>query len=81
MRTKAYLHLISLWRSFRDAILRRHNSRRHNDASAEASPFLIYAAVVLAVLLAILQIETYRSELESLGFLGHFSIEAHFLSP
>ena len=66
IRPKTYLHFISLWRSLRNAI-----PPRHNDVPAAASPSLIYAVVVLAFLLAILEVDAHRSELESLGLLGH----------
>lgn len=77
IRPKTYLHLISLWRSIRDAI-----PPHHDDVPAEASPSLIYAAVVLAFLLAILEIDAHRGEFESLGLLGHdYPIPAAFLGP
>jgi hypothetical protein len=77
IRPKTYLHLISLWRSLRDAI-----SPHHDGVPAEASPSLIYAAVVLALLLAILEVDAHRGELESLGFLGNdYLIQAAFLGP
>lgn len=77
IRPKAYLHIISLWRSFRDS-LRPHNP----GVRVEASPFLIYAAVVLMLLLAVLEVDAHRGELESLGLLGHdYPIPAAFLSP
>ena len=77
IRPKTYLHLMSLWRSIRDAIP-PHN----DDVPTEASPSLIYAAVVLAFFLAILEIDAHRGELESLGLLGHdYSIPPAFLGP
>jgi hypothetical protein len=77
IRPKTYLHLISLWRSIRDAIP-PHN----DDVPAEASPSLVYAAVVLAVFLAILEIDAHRGELESLCLLGRdYPIPAAFLGP
>ena len=77
IRPKTYLHLISLWRSNRDAI-----PPHHDDVSAETSPSLIYAAIVLAFFLAILEIDAHRGELESLGLLGHdYPIPAAFLGP
>jgi hypothetical protein len=77
IRPKTYLHLILLWRSIRDAIP-PHN----DDVPAEASPSLIYAAVVLAFFLAILEIDAHRGALESLGLLGHdYPIPAAFLGP
>jgi hypothetical protein len=49
---------------------------------AEASPSLIYAVVVLVYLLAVLEIDAHRGELESLGLLGHdYPIPAAFLGP
>jgi hypothetical protein len=48
----------------------------------EASSSLIYTAVVLAFLLAILEVDAHRGELESLGLSGSdYSIQAVFLSP
>jgi len=76
MRPKAYLHFMSLWRSVRDAI-----PPHRGDVPAEASPFLIYIAVVLMFLLAILEVDAHRGELESLGLLGgDYSIPPIFLS-
>jgi hypothetical protein len=62
IRPKTYLHLISLWRSLRDTI-----SPHHDGVPAKASPSLMYIAVVLALLLAILEVDAHRGELESLG--------------
>jgi hypothetical protein len=77
IRTKAYLHFISLWRSLRDAI-----PLHHGDARREASPSLIYAAVVLTFLLIILEVDAHQGELQSLGLLPRdYPIEAAFLSP
>jgi hypothetical protein len=77
IRPKTYLHIISTWRSFRDSI-RAH----HRDVRVEASLSLIYAAVVLVFLLAVLEVDAHRSELESLNLLGHdYPIPAAFLGP
>jgi hypothetical protein len=77
IRPKAYLHLISLWRSLRGAIPPRHDHVR-----VEASPFLIYVAFVLAFLVAILEVDAHRYELQSLGLIGSdCPIQAAFLSP
>jgi hypothetical protein len=65
IRPKAYVHLIWLWRWLRDSI-----PPHHGDVPAEASPILIYAAVVLAFLLAILEVDAHRGELEALGLSG-----------
>jgi hypothetical protein len=62
IRSKAYLQFISLWRSLRGWM------RPIDDgAFAETSPILVYAAVVLALLLAILEIDRHRGELDSVG--------------
>jgi len=77
IRPKTYLHFISLWRSLRDAI-RPH----HDEVPVETSPSLIYTAVVLVFLLAILEVDAHRGELESLGLLGHdYPIPTAFLGP
>ena len=77
IRPKTYLHFISLWRSLRDAI-----PPHRDDVPAEASPSLIFTAVVLVLLLAILEVDAHRGELESLGLLGSdYPIPPAFLSP
>ena len=77
IRSKTYLHLMSAWRSLRDAI-----PPRHDDVPAETSASLIYIAVVLAFLLAVLEIDAHRGELESLGLLGgNYPIQAPLLGP
>ena len=77
IRPKTYLHFISLWRSFRASI-----SPHHGDVRAKASPSLIYTVVVLAFLLALLEVDAHRAELESLGLLGSdYSMQAALLSP
>ena len=77
IRPKTYLHFMSAWRSLRDAI-----PPHHEDAPAETSPSLIYTTVVLVFLLAALEVDAHRGELESLGLLGHdYSIPATFLGP
>lgn len=77
IRSKAYLHFMLLRRSLRDAI-----PPRHADVPEEASPLLIYIAVVLMFLFAILEVDAHRGALESLGLLAHdYSIPATFVSP
>jgi hypothetical protein len=77
IRPKTYLHLISLWRSLRDTI-----SPRRESVPAEAAPSLVYTAVVLALLLAILEVDAHRGQLESLGLLGSDrTIQTVFLGP
>jgi hypothetical protein len=63
-----------LWRSLRDAI-----SPHHDDVPAEASPLLIFIAAVLALLLAILEVDAHRAELNSLGLSGaDYPVQAAF---
>jgi hypothetical protein len=77
IRPKTYLHFISLWRSLRDAI-----PPHHDGVPARASPSLIYTAVVLAFLLAILEVDAHRGELVSLGLLGSdYPSQVPFLGP
>jgi len=77
MRPKAYLHLVTLWRSLRHAI-----PPHHRNVPAEASPSLVYAAIVLAFLLAILEVDTHRVELEALGLLASdYPVPTAFSSP
>jgi hypothetical protein len=77
IRPKTYLHFISLWRSLRDAI-----PPDHGDVPAETSRSLIYVVIVLTFLLAILEVDAHRGELESLGLLGHdYPIPLTFLGP
>ena len=77
MRPKTYLHFISWWRSLRETI-----SPHNGDVPANASPILIYAAVVLAFFLAILEIDAHRGKLESLALLGNdYPIPAAFSGP
>jgi hypothetical protein len=77
IRSKTYLHLLTAWRLLRDAIL-----PRHDDVPAETSPSLIYITVVLALLLAVLEIDAHRGGLESLGLLGgNNPIQAPLFGP
>lgn len=77
IRSKTYLHFLLLRRLLRDAI-----PPRHGDVPTEASPLLIYIAVVLVFLLAILEVDAHRGALESLGLLAQdYSIPAVFVSP
>ena len=77
IRPKAYLHFISLWRSLRNSIL-----PHDGDVPRETSPSLIFVAVVLTLLSAILEVDLHRGELESLGLLrSHDSPPAAFLGP
>lgn len=76
-RSKTYLQLVSLWRSFRDFIpLHSH------DSIATASPPLIYVAIVLTALVAILEMDAHRDGLASLGLASiDCPIDPAFMSP
>ncbi|MDA9426531.1 hypothetical protein XH97_31120 [Bradyrhizobium sp. CCBAU 53380] len=51
-------------------------------AAREASPFLFLVAIVLALLLAILEVDLNSAELRSLGLMGDaFSADPVFKSP
>lgn len=53
-----------------------------NLSPVEASPLLILTVVVLALLLAILEVDMYSADLQSLGLMGDaFSIDPAFKSP
>jgi hypothetical protein len=77
IRSKAYLQFISVWRSLRDLM-----PPTDGDAPAGTSLSLLYAAVVLALLLTILEIDTHRGELEPTGLAkNNCAVEAIFMSP
>ncbi|GLR83631.1 hypothetical protein GCM10007857_03410 [Bradyrhizobium iriomotense] len=65
IRPKAYLQVLSrlrrlhIWLSLRPIL-----------TNQEASPLLIFVVVVLALLLAILEIDQHGAALQSLGLLG-----------
>jgi hypothetical protein len=77
VRSKAYLRMISRLRALR-ALL----SPSEDPTAQEASPLLIYIAVVLALFLAMLEVDLHSAELRSLGLTGAlFPIDAVFVSP
>ena len=52
------------------------------DASAGTSPSLLYTAVVLALLLAILEIDLHRAGLESIGLASNpYPVRPVFMDP
>ncbi|OAF19460.1 hypothetical protein [Bradyrhizobium neotropicale] len=74
---KTYLQLISrLWHF-------RVFPPRHRDSPArDASPLLIYIVAVLALLLAVLEVDLHRELLQSFGLLGDpAGINPIFMSP
>ncbi|WP_229165232.1 hypothetical protein [Bradyrhizobium altum] len=53
-----------------------------NLSAGEASPLLILTVIVLALLLAILEVDMYSADLHSLGLMGDaFSIDPAFKGP
>ena len=77
IRSKAYLQFISRRRSLRDLV-----PPHDDDGPAQTSPSLIYAAVVLALLLAILEIDRHHGELVSIGLgTDKYTIEPVFMGP
>jgi hypothetical protein len=76
IRSKAYLQVVARLRALRVRL------QQSDDATAqEVSPLLIYLAAVLALLLAILEIDLHSAELQSLGLLGNPQINPIFMSP
>jgi hypothetical protein len=65
IRPKTYLHLLSRLRGFRVLL-----SRDPAPTNQEASPLLIFIAIVLALLLAILEVDLHSTELRAPGLLG-----------
>jgi len=65
VRRNLHSKLLSLGRALRDLA-----SSNDNEAPAETSPLLIYSAVVLSLLLAMLEIDLHGTELQSLGLLS-----------
>lgn len=73
MRSKAYLLMISRLRNIR-ALL--------SSADDPATPLLIFVAVVLALLLAMLEVDQHNAELQALGLLGDpTGIKPDFMGP
>lgn len=65
IRPKAYLQVLLRLRRLHVWL-----SHHPNPTSQEASPLLIFVAVVLAVLLAILEVDQQSAALRTLGLLG-----------
>lgn len=73
MRSKAYLLMISRLRNIR-ALL--------SPADDPVTPLLIFIAVVLALLLAMLEVDQHNAELQALGLLGDpTGIKPDFMGP
>jgi hypothetical protein len=65
IRSKTYLQMISWLRALHDSL-----SPSKEPSSREVSPLLIFVAVVLAVVLAMLEADLHTAELQSLGLTG-----------
>jgi hypothetical protein len=77
IRPKAYLQFIWLLQLLRGLIPRHDNS-----APARTSPLLLFTAIVLAFLVAILEIDRHRAELESIGLVSNdYLVQPIFVSP
>jgi len=76
VRSKAFVRIVSRLREARAVVI------ANSAASPEASPLLIFIAVVLALLLAILVVDLHRAEFQALWLLGDaFLVDAIFKSP
>ncbi len=77
IRSKAYLRFVWLYRSIRGMV-----PPHHGNASVRTSPMLVYIAIVLAVLLAMLEIDRHRAELDSIGLVRNgYLIDPTFVGP
>ncbi len=77
IRSKAYVHMMSRLRAVRGLMAPNNGA-----AAQEASPVLIYIAVVLALLLAMLEIDLHSAQLYSMGLLGDGpGLSPIFMSP
>lgn len=77
IRSKTYLQVVSRLR-----VLRVLFSPGQDPAAREVSPLLTYIAVVLALLLAMLEVDSHSIELQSLGLTGGaFPADPLFKSP
>ena len=77
IRFKAYGHFLSICRSLRDLM-----SPHDQSVPTETSPSLVFATTVLALLLAILEIDIHRAELHLLGLMNDTdALDPIFMSP
>lgn len=75
-RSRPLLRMISWLRAVRVI------SVAQNPPTHEASPLLVLTVVVLTLLLAILEVDLYSAELQSLGLMGDaFSLDPAFKGP
>ena len=77
VRSKTYLQVVSRLRALRVLL-----SPGEDPAAREVSPLLSYIAVVLALLLAVLEVDRHSIELQSFGLTGGaFPVDPLFKSP
>ena len=77
VRSKAYLQIISRLRALRLLL-----SPHEDPAAQEASPLLIYIAIVLGCLWAMLEADLHSAELQALGLWGGpFPVNPVFVAP
>jgi hypothetical protein len=77
IRSRAYQHFILICRSVRDLV-----SPDDESIPALTSPWLAYAAAVLALLLAILEVDIHQADLHLLGLMSERDLVGpNFLSP
>lgn len=77
IRSKAYEHFILICRSVRDLVAPEDQS-----TSTPTSPSLAYAAAVLGLLLAILEVDLHQADLHLLGFMSEQDlVDPNLLSP
>jgi hypothetical protein len=65
IRSKAYRHFISICRSLRDLV-----SPHDQNVPTPTSPLLAYAAAMLALLLAILEVDLHLADLQLIGIMS-----------
>lgn len=80
IRSRTYLLMVSHLRGLRALLSSAHDPAVKT--SKEASSLLIFVAVVLTLLLAILEIDEHRAMLKSLGLLGDLSsMQPNLMGP
>lgn len=76
-RSKTFEHFMSICRSVRDLV-----SPYDQNVPTPTSPSLAYAAAVLGLLLAILEVDIHQADLHLLGFMSERDlVDSNFLSP
>jgi hypothetical protein len=65
IRSRTYLQIISRLRAL--GVAKPHQGDKH---AQEVSPFLVFTAVALALLLAMLEIDLHSAQLHALGLFG-----------